>query len=355
MSDGENTSFFGKIMNSIGGVVMGLTMVPASFGVVTCAALQERTAEALHDATPVAESVSGKASYASGRIQANPIGDPPYVKPGAYLTLSRSVQIYAWRQVSAGKDSNDKPIYKCETAWTGSPSTNIGSKEGCSGKYNPAIRTRETSNKASIRLSADGKVFSVASAADFYGMPSAKVDSQNVSGLIAAGGYYYQNNRCANSPNVGCERISYSGTGYDPQGEYTVIGKAQGNSIGEYTSDRDNKYLVLGAGGFDKTMEAIKSADRLKAMGFLIGSIIMLGVGLAMIVGPLLSLIEYIPFIGGFSANLIRIIFFIIAAIVMTITYVFLRYWYIMLALFLIAMAAVAYIAYTRRQKAQAA
>lgn len=342
-------------MNSIGGVLMGFAMVPASFGVLAYGALYERTTEALQDAVPVVESVSGKASYATGQIQANPIGDPPYVKPGPYLTLNRNVEIYAWKQVKSGTDSNDKPIYRCETAWTSSPSTNIGSQEGCRGKYNPGIRTRETNNKAAIRLSADGKTFSVAQAADFYGMPSAKIESQNVTGLIAAGGYFYQKNNCANSPSVGCERISYSGTGYDPQAQYTVIGNAQGNSFGEFTSKRDNQYLALGAGDFNQTMESIKSADFTKTLIFIIISIAMLGGGLAMMVGPLLSLIEYIPFIGGFSASLIRVIFFIIAAIVMAITFVFLRYWYIMLALFLIAMGVIGYIAYSRRQKAQAA
>ncbi|MEQ9363122.1 MAG: TMEM43 family protein [Leptospirales bacterium] len=352
MAEVETTSFFGRIMNSIGGVFIGLLLIPAAFGVLAISSCRERASEALQDAVPVEQSVAGKASYATGKIQANPIGDAPYVKPGPYLSLSRSVQIFAWKQTS--EKDGEKTIYDCTTTWTSNPETNIGSKKGCRGKYNPGKRTRETNNRAAIRLNAGGKSFAVDSAVDFYGMPSADIASAGVSGLIEAGGYYYLTNACANSATVGCERISYSGTGYDPQSEYTVIGTAQTARFQPYVSKNDNKYLALGAGGFGATLESIRSSDATMTMILFAISVAMLGGGLSMIVGPLLSLIEYIPLIGGFGAGLIRVIFFIISAIVMAITYFFLRYWYIVLILFVILMAVIAYVAMSRRKQAQA-
>ncbi|MCR9141991.1 MAG: TMEM43 family protein [bacterium] len=349
MAEVETTSFFGRIMNSLGGVLIGLLLIPASFGVLAISSCRERASEALQDAVPVEQAVAGKASYATGKIQANPIGDAPYVRPGPYLTLNRSVQIYAWKQTS--EKDGEKTIYNCTTEWTANPSKNIGSEKGCRGKYNPGKRTRETNSRAAIRLNAGGKSFSVDSKADFYGMPSADI---TVTGLTQAGGYYYLTSACANSATVGCERISYSGTGYDPQAEYTVIGTAQGARFQPYTSKNDNKYLALGAGGFAKTLESIRSSDATMTMILFAISVAMLGGGLSMIVGPLLSLIEYIPLIGGFGAGLIRVIFFIIAAIVMAITYFFLRYWYVVLVLFLIVMGIVAYIAISRRKQAEA-
>ncbi len=351
MAEVETTSFFGRIMNSIGGVFIGLMLIPVSFAVLGYSSCRERASEALQDAVPVEQSVAGKASYATGKIQANPIGDAPYVKPGPYLTLNRSVQIYAWEQTS--EKDGDKTIYDCVTKWTSSPSTNIGSKKGCRGKYNPGKRTRETSNRAAIRVNSGGKSFAVDSSVDFYGMPSAQI--QNVSGLIEAGNYFYLTNACANSATVGCERISYSGTGYDPQGEYTVIGTAGGTRFQPYVSKNDNKYLALGSGGFAETLESIRTADMAWTIGLFILSVALLGGGMSMIVGPLLSLIEYIPLIGGFGAGLIRVIFFIIAAVVMAITYVFLRYWWVILILFVILVAVVAYIAMSRRKQAEAA
>lgn len=353
MAEVETTSFFSRIMNSIGGVFIGLLLIPVSFSVLGYSSCRERASEALQDAVPFEQTVAGKATYATGKILANPIGDAPFVKPGPYLTLSRSVQIFAWKQTS--EKDGDKTIYDCTTQWTSSPETNIGSKKGCRGKYNPGKRTRENNNRAAIRLNASAKTFSVGSEVDFYGMPSADISGNNVSGLTEADGYYYLTSQCANSAKVGCERISYSGTGYDPQGEYTVIGTAQTGRFQPYVSKKDNKYLALGAGGFSDTLESIRSADLTWTIGLFVLSVALLGGGLSMIVGPLLSLIEYIPFIGGFGAGLIRVIFFIVAAVVMAITYVFLRYWYIVLILFLILVAVVAYIAMSRRKKAQPA
>ena len=353
MAEVETTSFFGRIMNSIGGVLIGFLLIPVSFLVLGYSSCRERASEALQNAVPVEQQVADKASYATGKIQATPIGDAPYVRPGNYLTLNRSVQMYAWEQTS--KKDGDKTIYDCEKSWTSSPNTNIGSEKGCRGKYNPGKRTRENSNKAAIRLNASGKTYSVGSAVDFYGMPSANISGSEVNGLVEAGGYFYLTDQCASSPNVGCERISYSGTAYDPQGEYTVIGTAQGTAYREFTSKNDNKYLALGAGGFSATLESIRTSDMAMTIGLFVVSVLLLGGGMAMIVGPLLSLIEYIPIIGGFGAGLIRVIFFIIAAVVMAITYFFLRYWYIVLILFIILIAVVAYIAMSRKKKAQAA
>lgn len=353
MAEVETTSFFGRIMNSIGGVFIGLLLIPVSFFVLSVSSCRERASEALQDAVPVDQMVAGKAAYATGKIFANPIGDPPYVKAGPYLTLNRSVQMYAWEETS--KKDGEKTVPDCETKWTSSPDTNIGSKEGCRGKYNPGVRTRDTSNRAAIQVKTNTQSYAVGSEVDFYGMPSANISSSDVTGLIEAGGYYYLTEQCASSPNVGCERISYSGTGYDPQGEYTVIGTAQNTRFQPYVSPEDNKYLALGAGGFGQTLDSIGTADTMETVAWFILSVALLGGGLSMIVGPLLSLIEYIPLIGGFGAGLIRVIFFITAAVVMGITYVFLRYWYVVLILFVILVAVVAFIAMSRRKQAQAA
>ncbi len=348
----EETSFMGKIMNSIGGMLIGFLLIPVSFFVVGYSSCRERTTEALRDAQAVGSASATQPEYATGKIQAAPLGDPPYVRAGNYLQLSRSVQIYAYKEIKGDKEKNEPA--RCETHWTSSPDRSLG--EGCRGKSNPNIRTPTTNPKVStVRLTADGKTYTFNyPQASTYGLPSANIDGSKVTGLVENGGYFYMNQNCAGSPYVGCERISYSGYSYDPGAEYTIIGKSSGNTFAQYTSARDNKYLAFGAGNLSQTMESISSSDFMMTLILFIISVACLGGGMAMIVGPLLSLIEYIPIIGGFGAGLIRVIFFIFAFVIMAITYTFLRYWWVILILVVLAIAAVILIGRMRKSKAEA-
>ena len=47
MAEVETTSFFGRIMNSIGGVFSGLMLIPVSFAVLGYSSCRERASEAL--------------------------------------------------------------------------------------------------------------------------------------------------------------------------------------------------------------------------------------------------------------------------------------------------------------------
>lgn len=349
----EETSFMGKIMNSIGGMLIGFLLIPVSFFVVGYSSCRERTTEALRDAQPVGSAAAAQPEYATGKLQAPPLGDPPYVRPGNYLQLSRSVQIYAYKEIKGDKEKNEPA--RCETEWTSSPDRSLG--EGCRGKSNPNIRTPETNPKVStVRLTAGGKTYTFNyPQASTFGLPSANIDGSKVTGLIESGGYFYFNQNCSGSPYVGCERLSYSGYSYDPAGDYTVIGKTSGTQFGQYTSKRDNQYLALGSGDLSETMSSISSADFMTTLILFFVSVACLGGGMAMIVGPLLSLIEYIPIIGGFGAGLIRFIFFVFAFIIMAITYTFLRYWWVILILVILAIAAIIIIGRMRKAKAAGA
>jgi len=352
-------SFLEQMKQSFMGVLVGFLLIPLSFVVLGYSSCRERVSEALTGAVAhtAAASAGDKAVYTTGKIQAPLLGDPGFVRPGHYLSLERSPQMYAYKQrkkSTSDSDKNKKPEYECVTEWTSSPQENVGNKEGCRGKYNPPMTIASYNGKVdSFAVLAD-QPYKVASSVEFYGMPSPRPQSADfLLPIHVSGSYYYTDASCdTSSPRIGCMRISYSGTAYEPASDYTVIGALSGSSYQEYKSKKDNMYLALGPGGYNETMEAIKSDDATTTLILFVVSVLMISGGMSMIVGPLLSLIEQIPFIGNFGAGAVRVIFAIIGFVVMSITYVFLRYWYLVLLLFLIAGAVIFFIA---KQKKEAA
>ncbi|MBE7439324.1 MAG: hypothetical protein HS115_12770 [Spirochaetales bacterium] len=355
-------SFFEQMKQSFVGVLIGFLLIPLSFVVLGYSSCRERVSEALTGAVvhTAAGSAGDKAVYTTGKIQAPVLGDPGFLRPGHYLSLERSPQMYAYKQrkkSTSDSDKNKKPEYECVTEWTSSPQENVGNKEGCRGKYNPPMSIKSYEGKVdSFAVMAD-QPYRVAASVEYYGMPSPR--PQQADFLIpihASGSYYYPDASCdSSSPRIGCMRISYSGTAYDPAADYTVIGALSGNSYSAYKSKKDNLYLALGPGGYQETMEAIKTSDATTTLILFAVAVLMISGGMSMIVGPLLTLIEQIPIIGNFGAGALRVIFAVIGFIVMSITYVFLRYWYLVLLLFLLVGAVIFFMAKKKKEAASAA
>jgi hypothetical protein len=341
-------------------VLLGIVLIPGSFIVLGIASCRERVSEALANAVQHAQAASAgqNAVYSTGTIQAPLLGDPGWIKPGHNLKISRSTQMYAWesyKKKEGNKEKNEKPVYDCRLTWTSSPNTSIQNKEGCKGKYNPAPSIADNQAAVPNLAIVDDKAYSVATEVSYYGLPSPDFTTGDfMQPITKDGSYFYPVAGCASSPYAGCMRLSYSGYSYDPSANYTVIGAFSGSGYGLYTSKRDNKYLAIGPGDYNSAMEAIKSSDARATLAWFIGAVIAITAGMSLIVGPLLTIIEQIPVIGGFGAGAIRVIFALIGIITMTIFYFLFRYWYVVLALFIIGVGVMLYLGYKKKQAAPA-
>lgn len=353
----EETEVIGagsQMMSSLKGMLGGLALIPLSFVVVWYASQRAQASEELAGALPVSQKAEAvkedKAVYATGKIQAQPLGDPGYIKPGPYLSLSRTAEVYAWKETKETKTEKQgtkevkKTIYDCELAWTSNPSSAYGEK-GCSGKPRYSVRGSSQSYSARVSIAADGQTYA-AQGADDYGFASISLTDADLAqgGLTLDSNDLYFDASCAGSPSAGCQRLSYSGKKYDPESEHTVVGSEQGGRFGEFKD-----FLVLGVGNYKQTMEAVSSSDTIMTWVLFAASVICLGGGMSLLVGPLLQLIEFIPLIGGFGAGLIRFLFFAFAFVFMGITFLLIEYWYVVLALFVIAVIATIVIARKRR------
>ncbi|MCB1174681.1 MAG: hypothetical protein KDK39_14020, partial [Leptospiraceae bacterium] len=323
-----------QLMSSIKGVLIGLVMIPASFGVVWMASHRAQASEELQGAFPVAQKAKAvkeqKAVYATGKIKANQIGDPGYIKPGNYLSLSRTPEVYAYIETKETKTRKEgtkeikETTYDCKLGWTDNPSGDYGTK-GCRGKPRYSLQGSKSSSTANISLEESGKTYRVKGATQ-YGFDSLSLSESDLvqSNLTVSSNDVYFNKRCASSPDAGCQRYSYSGTVYDPASDHTVVGSETGDQFQKF-----NDFLIIGVGDYTNTMETVASSDSMWTLIWFGLSVVLFGGGLSLLVGPLLQIIEFIPFIGNFGAGVIRFILFAFAFVVMGLTFLLLEYWYL--------------------------
>ncbi len=338
MSDQPQTPWE-KIKSSIAGMLIGIVLLPASFFVVYQAAHRAQASEVFRDAVAAgnAASAGAKGVYATGKLSSSPVGDPDFVRPGNYLSLHRSAEVRAWSQVKKG-DSN-KPVYECKLEWTSSPSSNIGSKDGCEGKPSYTASYKNTSfSPDSVTIVADGQTYSVnPGQLEGEGMPAVNLSKEQLTrDLTQDGDYFYLDASCARNANAGCERVSFSGTTYDPAADYTVIGKFAGGAFSEYTAGSGTtgrSFLKVAPGNFKTAMKALDSADSKGTMWYFVGATGMFWLGLVLLTGPLLQLISFIPVIGGFGKGLIQFVFAVVALVVMGLSFLLIEYWYLVMLL----------------------
>lgn len=360
----EEESTLDKVKNSLVMMLLGIVMIPGSCIPVYFASQREQASEVLEEAYPLAEAQKAKsenkAVHVSGKLKAAQFGEPGVLKPGNYLSLRKSVQMYGYKSTtekesytnSAGeKKTRDVPV--CETAWVSDPAESANG-EGCrkEGKRNPPSTIPSFSRSVTPSLEAGGTTYSLDSGSlDYTSMPGVSVSAADLEGNYALkDSYIYKDETCSSgSPRIGCERFSYSGTSYDPAGEYTAIGMPSGSQIGPYESSEGNKYLKVGPGDYAAVMESLSGEDSMMTMILFGVSVVLLGLGLSFLAGPILSLIEFIPIIGDFGAGLIRVVFFIFAFVVMGLTFLLIEFWWLVLIIAVLAGAAILFIGKSKK------
>lgn len=325
-----------NMKSSFKGMLLGILLLPGSFVIVWQASHRAQASEAFKGAVEAtnAASAGGKAVYATGKLSSSPVGDPEFVKPGNYLSLSRSVQVRAWEQYKKGEDSNKKPIYECRLTWTSSPDSSVGSKDGCKGKPSYTASYNSTSFKpASVTVTADKPYAVDPNALDGEGMPGVKLSKDQLSrDMTESSGYFYPDSACVSSEAAGCERVSFSGSTYDPAADYTVIGKFNNGGLVAYhaqASGMDGNFLKVAPGNYKAAMKALDSADTKGTLFWFLGAVIAFWLGLVLLTGPLLQLISFIPVIGGFGKGLIQVVFAVVAFTVIGLSFLLIEYWYV--------------------------
>lgn len=320
-----------RIVESFWGVVLGIALFLGSFAVLWVNEGRIDMAKIAGLGEPVDPSVietefEGKLISVTGQLKVpQMLGDPKYLKPGPYLELTREVEMYAWieheeteTEKKLGGEEVKTTTYTYKKGWTSGPKP-PASFEHPEGHENPSMAVTK-------------RVFSGQEASlGVYEFPPGSVDlpsptrlsltSENVilgEETELAGDYIFVGKGSLAKPQLGDIRISFKAVRAGVLA--TLFGKLKGKSVVPYFhKGRHRLYRVI-PGSRETAIAQIAREHRiltwvLRGVGFL-----MMWAGLSLFFAPINVLLDIVPFLGGLSRGLIRIVTFIVALVLSLVT-----------------------------------
>jgi hypothetical protein len=355
-----------RIMSSIQGVVLGFVLFAVSFGVlywnegrVDMSSIAKKSTE-ISSTTPSDGSANGTFVSTTGTVATTEtLGDGLYLKPGAYLEVTRTPEMYAWTETkkeekksNTGGSETTTTTYTYKMEWTSKP-MNSSSFNQPQGHTNPAMKSTASEAKASAvsvgTYTLDGK------AVELPPVKALDLSADNVTvpdGGKISDNHLYLGYANPGAPVLGNERLSYSVLKSGFTG--TVFGKAEGSNISRFTDEKGNSIYRVFDGDRSASLaqmhgEFVMALWLFRGLGFF-----MMWIGLGMILGPIGIILDFFPLLGSIGKTAISIVTFPVALVLSLITIVVSMLLHSVVALLIVlglALAGIGYVVYRNKSK----
>lgn len=352
------TGLGGRFVDSLKKIVVGLILFIVSFGVLFWNEGRIDVSKIARNAVEISASKSENADVQNGKLVSvsgvmattSTVGDDLFLKPDAYLTLARTVEVYAWKESqnttskkNLGGSETTETTYSYAKEWTNDP------EDSSSFKYpadhqNSEKRFENGTFQASVATIGDYTVDTAS--IEWPPLNPIKLTDQNVNlvnGATLAGDTYLFIGAVAGStitnPVIGDTRISYKGLNSGASG--TVLGKLSASSIVPFMGKSDTKIYQFFAGTKDEAVAAMHtqyttSTWLLRLVGFLI-----MWFGLMMMVDVASVLLDVLPMLGTVSRSIVGVITFVIALLLSVVTIIISSVVHSLIALVLLLVVAI--------------
>lgn len=324
----ETESALERFTKSIGAAIGGVVLFFLSFIVLIMTEGATDWSKIAKDAVEVgadeAGQHDGKFIAATGELTTSEmLGDPGYLQPGAYLSLNRFAEVYAWKEVKKTKKKGDKKIttYTMEQEWTSNPDSSSDWQPENKRLYSASSLPID---KASYQVTggAVGQwTFSADSNVDLPNPSNIDIDSSmldpNLTNAQISDGEIYLNGADPSSPLTGDVRISY--TAAPITGQYTFMGTAAGNTINAFESPEGPFHRIF-EGTKAQAIETLSGEHTMVLWLGRIGGFLMMWIGMNLAIGPLHFLTSFIPMLETAGRAVAGAITFVIALALTVVT-----------------------------------
>jgi len=308
-------------MSSFSGIVIGIILFVASFGVLYWNEGRldlsniAKTAPEISSVQNADPSLNGKLVSTSGVIKvSDQIGDGLYVKPAPFVALSRHTEMYAWEEQeessstkNVGGSETTTKTYNYVKTWQSSPESSANFKYP-EGHLNPVKTLSDTtlvSKKAMI-----GVYPITLDSMDLPITTPVSLTTQNVTpqegAIIASARYMFVTKNVGatlETPQVGDVRVSYDAL--YPETDVTLFGKLNGTGFSPFFDAKNNKLYRLFIGGRDQAIVTLHGEYTMMIWLFRGIGFLMMWLGLMSILGPISVLLDVLPIFGSISRGLI--------------------------------------------------
>ena len=324
-------SYGNRIVGSIKGILVGAILFVGAFGLlfwnegrVDLSKLAEQ-AERI-SAVEVNTGSNGKFVAANGLLKATqPIAGDDYFTGGDYLSVKKSVEVYAWVENSSSKTESKvggsqetETTYSYATDWVSEPANSSQFKVPAGHENVNKTEQDSTTHSAGATVGAYGLNISSLSIPSYEPV---SLTADNVTPFYKnkiVGKYIYPGDRGNKAPLVGDVRISYSAVPSNISA--TVFGLAQGSQIVRYTDDKGDSLYRAFKGSAGSAISQLKGEHKfmtwlLRGIGFLL-----MWIGLIMLFAPLIVLADVLPLLGKVTGGVVKLATFVMALVLSGVT-----------------------------------
>ena len=324
----EHVSFFSAIMQSIRNVLGGGVLLLLAFPLLfwnECSAV--KTARSLTEgagavvtvaASPVDPGNDGRLVHVTGEATtADVLTDPEFGASLPAIKLSRSVEMYQWKENKSTKTegSKKKTTYTYQKTWSSS-AINSSAFEETAGHLNPGDLPYESTSWAAKTVTLGGYSLSADQLSSLS--PTETLTPESTPHTVHDG-WLYLSGSDPGEPEIGDVRVRLRVL---PPGPVTVIAAQSGATFAPYATDAGKPISMISA-GTRSSEEMFEEAQQTNVMWTWIirfGGFMAIFMGLSLVLGPLRVVADRIPLLGRiFSAGL-GLISFLVAAALSTVT-----------------------------------
>jgi transmembrane protein TMEM43 len=380
-----SVSWFGRIKRTVGGVILGLILIVLMvIGLFWNEGRAVQTARSLAEGSGAVISIGadsvdaandGKLVHVTGPVSANGgLADPDFGIAVQGLRLSRSVEMYQWKEESKsettkklGGGEETVTTYSYSKAWDDSQINSSDFKKP-DGHQNPpmAIHSRtfqipegklgafSLDTPVLDRIEGD-KEFSLSSGQSAE-IKAAYTGTKPIN--VVDGGIYLGSD--TTSPALGDYRIGYD---LAPLGVVSIVARQTGDQFEPYQTLAGDELLMVDTGDVPAAKMFADAVSENTLITWLLraGGLLLLTIGFALLLGPIGVILDVIPFLGSLARMGTGIVAFVLAILVGSTTIAIAWFWYrpllaaAILAAGLIAAVAVYMLGRSRRPTAPAA
>ena len=331
----ETTGYFQRIMNSLGGVVLGILLFLASFillywneGRVDLSQVAKTAIEIPALAPPPAE-IGSFVSVTGTLTSEEQLGDDLFLAPGDYIALKRQSEMYAWEEDSKttthknlGGSKTKRTTYTYQKSWKEDPE-NSSSFKNPQGHQNPAKKI--SSQLFRVSLAQIGQYRFDLQSLNFPTPSSVSLTASNFQphsqypGVTQSDEYLFVGSGALQAPQIGDIRIRYQALNKEIQA--TVLGSlGSSNTISSYVGPRDISIYRLFPGDRAQAISTLSTEHKMLTWGLRGGGFLIMWIGMNLIIGPLNVLLDIIPFVGTLTETATTGVTFIAAFVLSGLT-----------------------------------
>ena len=318
----EKQGFLSKMTSSFSGIIVGILLL---FGGIAMLWTNEhnnvkniKNVKELRDqvkdvsSSKIDDKYDGKLIATNGKLTYNEsvITDDAFKVSATTPVLVRTVEVYQWVEDSETKD--DKTTYTYSKEWSEKiiDSSEFNKSEGHENPVEVKYESERFETEETLKV---GEYSLISS---FKQLLPANKNVGIDEGIELPEGYkvynkYITNSEDTSNPQVGDIRISYTKNDWK---EASVLGKQIDDTIGEYTTKKNTniKKIVEGITNGEGIIGGIESANKAAKWLWRVLGTLLIVIAVGSILGPITTLIGYIPFLGKIVNSMIGVVSFLI-------------------------------------------